>query len=105
MQEKQAENGLDADGQGCDRRGWPRSSWRWRLAVGPPCRLPGRDQAILDDSHRPELLVTGLQQLLDRDVSQLAQVAQQVRLECVPHLARLAVRAAERLGNDVVDDA
>src|SRR5262249_50063301 len=62
-------------------------------------------RALEQHAHAPELLIALLQQLLDRHVVQLAQMAEQISLEHVGHLAVVAVGAAERLGNDVVDDA
>ena len=58
-----------------------------------------------NDAHRPKLAIPQFQELIDRHAAEFAQIAQQIGLQRVADLAWIAVGAAERLGNDVVDDA
>ena len=59
---------------------------------------------LLEHAHAAELLVAVVEQAVGFS-PQFAEVPEQVRLQRGPHLARVAVCAAERLGDDVVDDA
>src|SRR5262249_3743121 len=61
--------------------------------------------ALLELTHAADFLVAAPQDLLHPYGTQVAQVAQHVSLEGVAHLAVVAVGAAERLADDVVDDA
>src|SRR5262249_27805345 len=58
----------------------------------------------VENPHAAELLIPSLQELIQGYRAQLAQIAQQVRLEGRSRLPVVAVGAAERFGNDVIDD-
>ncbi len=60
--------------------------------------------AFVEDAHFAELLVALFEQLFHWDLLQVAQIAQKIALEDVPHLPRVAVGAAQWFGNNVVDD-
>src|SRR5262249_22125449 len=64
-----------------------------------------RTRQIVEHTYPAKLLIALFEQFIHVDLLQLPQIAKQIRFERVTHGARVAVGAAERLGNDVVDDA
>src|SRR5262245_36168700 len=81
------------DGEASGRTGL--EGWRTgsrRSGAAPRGKAGGRD-AFVEDAHAAELLVALLQQFVGRHVAQVAEVAEQVRLQGVGHLARVAVGA------------
>src|SRR5262249_21330313 len=61
--------------------------------------------SLEEHPHPPELLVTRLQKVFNGERTQFAEVADQIALEGVRHLAWVAVGTAQRLRDHVIDDA
>src|SRR5437870_924688 len=63
-----------------------------------------RPLRLLEHAHLPELLEALLRELLGAQLRQLVDGLDQVRVEQLRRFRRIGVRAARRLGDDVVDD-